>query len=450
VIAVASKIGVELSEVHAQTIKISDVTVGFAAGQVRELIEAATRGADEKVAEASRQLGVTQGAMRTMLATVGEADVPDERLAEKLTEVFEQTRKAAAAIDAVRPENAVAQHHVAKASEAAASGDRNEARRHLRAARVAAQAAAEKAGRLAQEAEAAAGQHMMQAARAVAAEAQLVLTVFHYAEAAGLFGEAASLVPDGEPREKGILLRRQADALQRQGEERGDNTALRRAITVYGRALELLPRERVPLDWATTQNDLGNALAKLGQRESGTARLKEAVTACRDAPQERTRERVPLDWAATQNDLGAALQPLGQRESGTFRLEEAVTAFRDALQERTRKRVPLAWAMTQNNLGNALATLGQRESGTARLEAAVTAYRDTLREWTRERGPLQWATVQNNLGNALSTLGQRETGTARLEEAVAAWTTALNSAHQFGQRSGPITSAHVGTKCGPR
>ena len=39
----------------------------------------------------------------------------------------------------------------------------------------------------------------------------------------------------------------------------------------------------MPLDWATTQNNLGNALAGLGDRESGTARLEEAVAAYRAA-----------------------------------------------------------------------------------------------------------------------------------------------------------------------
>ena len=34
-------------------------------------------------------------------------------------------------------------------------------------------------------------------------------------------------------------------------------------------------REQVPLDWATTQNNLGNALLSLGERENDTAKLKE-------------------------------------------------------------------------------------------------------------------------------------------------------------------------------
>ena len=258
----------------------------------------------------------------------------------------------------------------------------------------------------------------------------------------------------------------------------------------------------------------------LGERESGTARLEEAVAAYRAALKERTRERVPLDWAGTQNNLGNALWRLGERESGTARLEEAVAAYRAALEERTRERVPLDWATTQNNLGTALSdagragerdgaagggggglsrgaggtdaragsarlgddaeqsrqcarrrsasgragrrgwrrrwrpiarrwrnrrasgcrstgrrrrtisamrsqTLGERESGTARLEEAVAAYRAALEERTRERVPLDWATTQNNLGNALRALGERESGTARLEEAVAAYRAAL-------------------------
>ena len=51
----------------------------------------------------------------------------------------------------------------------------------------------------------------------------------------------------------------------------------------------------MPLDWATAQNNLGNAFRALGERENGTARLDEAVGAFRAALEERTRQRVPLD-----------------------------------------------------------------------------------------------------------------------------------------------------------
>jgi len=51
------------------------------------------------------------------------------------------------------------------------------------------------------------------------------------------------------------------------------------------------------------------------------------VAAYRAALEEWSRERVPLDWAATQNNLGTALLALGQRESGTARLEEAISSW---------------------------------------------------------------------------------------------------------------------------
>jgi tetratricopeptide (TPR) repeat protein len=130
-------------------------------------------------------------------------------------------------------------------------------------------------------------------------------------------------------------------------------------VVAYRAALEEFRRDQVPLQWATTQNNLGNALETLGERESGTARLEEAVAAYRAALAERTRDRVPLQWATTQNNLGAALEILGERESGTARLEEAIAAYRAALEEYTRDRVPLDWAMSRGNQGIALMLLAR-------------------------------------------------------------------------------------------
>ena len=216
-----------------------------------------------------------------------------------------------------------------------------------------------------------------------------------------------------------------AGALQTYGEQAGHNGALSESAASYRQVLSAWTRDRVPLNWAVTQNNLGNALEGLGERESGTVRLQEAVDAYRLALQERTRDRVPLEWAGTQNNLGNALARLGERESGTARLQEAVDAYRLALLEWTRDRVPLDWATTQNNLGAALGRLGERESGTARLQEAVDAFRLALQEWTRDRVPLDWAMTQNNLGNALETLGERESGTARLQEAIDAYRLAM-------------------------
>src|SRR5450759_2989159 len=104
------------------------------------------------------------------------------------------------------------------------------------------------------------------------------------------------------------------------GEQLGESKRLGKAVAAYREVLKEYTRERVPLDWSMTQNNLGTALASLGERESGTGRLEEAVAAHREARKEYTRERAPLHWAGTQNNLGAALRILGERESGTERL----------------------------------------------------------------------------------------------------------------------------------
>ena len=88
----------------------------------------------------------------------------------------------------------------------------------------------------------------------------------------------------------------------------------------------------MPLDWATTQNNLGTALSRLGDQSGQSAPLQEAVVAYRAALQERTRERVPFDWATTQNNLGNALFSLAVRTHDRAKLEEARRAVNAAFE----------------------------------------------------------------------------------------------------------------------
>src|SRR5262249_723466 len=116
-----------------------------------------------------------------------------------------------------------------------------------------------------------------------------------YRRAAAKYAEAAGLIGPLDRQKQGEFVLGPAGELYNQGDEFGDNASLAEAITVYRDALLLAPRAQRPLDWAATQNNLGNALLTLGDRESGTARLEEAVAAYRDALKERIREREPLD-----------------------------------------------------------------------------------------------------------------------------------------------------------
>ena len=398
----------------------STVIIGIPQEKVDELVRDAKRPLEELTTQQrenivllKEKLDLNERQVRAALGILGENDIPPERLAAKLVEIaerFKDLQTTASAQPGDDPKIAAVRTDAQKAIDA---GELAKADALLADVETAQRRSLDR--------------FAVNAAETSARRGEIALTRLRYAEAAKHFANAAAVFPPKSAHEEKQIsyLINEARALFLQGDEFGDNGALLSAIERYKRLVELTPRERVPLDWATAQNNLAGALIRLGERESGAAKLEEAVGAYREALKERTRERVPLDWAMTQNNVALALIRLGGREGGTAKLEEAVVALREALKERTRERVPLEWARTQSNLGNALLTLGGRESGTAKLEEAVAAHREALKEYTRERVPLDWAMTQNNLGNALSYLGERESGTAKLEEAVAAYREAL-------------------------
>jgi len=364
----------------------------------------------KKIAELGEKLGVTKSAVKTFFVILGEKQVPDEKLLETLATIANLHLSLLKQAESFRSEDSAVEALREKAKKAIDLGEYDKAEAFL-------EDAALKELEYARRSQADTDKKFLNTAKIWAEQAELSLTQLNYLEAAKRYKRASETVPATYPEERWKYLIECANSYEQYGDKKGDNQALLEAIKLYNSAFIYVSRERVPLDWAMTQNNLGNALRILGERESGTGRLEEAVTTYREALKERTRERVPLDWAMTQNNLGNALWRLGEQESGTGRLQEAVTAYREALKEYTRERVPLDWAMTQNNLGNALWRLGERESGTGRLEEAVTAYREALKEHTRERVPLDWAMTQNNLGNALWRLGERKQNVEILIEA---------------------------------
>jgi len=224
-------------------------------------------------------------------------------------------------------------------------------------------------------------------------------------EAAQLYAQAADLLPESEQSTRWVYRMREAAALVTYGESRGDISDLRIAVeTFQNRVLPLAPRELRPMDWAASQNNLGEALERLGERGDQTSLLR-AVEAFELSLSIRTRENAPADWAATQSNLGVTLHALADRGDPRY-LERAVHAFRSALLVRTQAGAPFEWAATQNNLGTVL--LAQAWQGdTAAAGQAISAFQGVLSVYTRERDPQLWALTQNNLGAAWATLGQR-------------------------------------------
>jgi tetratricopeptide (TPR) repeat protein len=343
-------------------IRNSTINIGPNEERLRQIFQ-------EELARIAQEKGVPPAPLQAVLLKLGEAGVPDHEIPARLDAAADELldlRAQLARLRNDRPEfAAIRQQAVALIDR----GELDAARAALARGRDAARAMREDMSR--------------DEAEFLADEARIDHLQLAYPAAAAKYGEAASLVAPFDPAGAWSYLLIQANELSDQGGEFGDNPSLLAAIDLYCRALMLAPRERVPLDWAMTQNNLGNALSRLGGREAGTARLDEAVATFREALKEYTRERVPLHWARIQNNLGTALQTLGEREAGTARLDEAVAAYREALKEYTRERVPLDWAGSFGNQGVALMHLAERCNDAAMAEMALsqitTAY-NTMRE----------------------------------------------------------------------
>ncbi len=366
----------------------------------------------------SQQFGVAEGVVRMFLRSLDEQEVPPDKWPEALAAIAKRYRHLRERLRAFQPDDEELRANRDQAILLFESGD------FAKSASLLAQCEAALL-RAAQTAAATARQHRCRAADVRVARGDLSMMEVDYRLAAAHFLEAAKMLDDADTEARNFCLDRAAEALYLQGTEKGDNTALADAITLYGKLLEYRPRSGAPLEWARTQTNFGGALEALAERERGADRFVAALNAYNESLLVYTRDRYPTNWAAIKCNIGNALQKLGARENGLTRLEEATQVYHEALEVFTRDSMPLQWAVVQDGLGLALRILGQRSASAQRLEDAVSAHREALKERDRDRTPLEWATSQNNLGSALAMLAERNGNTALIVEAIAAFRSAL-------------------------
>jgi hypothetical protein len=241
-----------------------------------KLLEDLVASHKDTIAGLKKELDINERQISAALNILGEKDIPPERLAAKLVEIAERF-KALQAAGAPQPGDApeVAQLK-REANKAIHDGNLVRADDLLVNLERAQQAALGREQELF-------NRHALDLAETWGQRGDLALAGLHYLDAAGHFAAAAAHVPREYDDQRLTYLDKEANALSREGDEGVDNEALGTAIEGYRSSLALRLRDRVPLDWARTQNNLGNVLAILGERESGTGRLEQAVTAFNEA-----------------------------------------------------------------------------------------------------------------------------------------------------------------------
>jgi hypothetical protein len=242
-----------------------------------------------------------------------------------------------------------------------------------------------------------------------AARGELWLIQFKYKEAANFFKEAADVVKGfGKESLYVDYLNQFAHALQLEGTENGNSTALEEAKTVYEQLLNFFKHTFDITDLVDLHWRLGSTLGIMGERSTQPYYLERARDVFKAAIDILNREKHPKDWAMTQLNLGNVLKELAKRQSQSDAAntdKEALTAFTNALDACDKERFPFEWANVQYSMGGALLNNGEELKSSIILMQAMKHYENALSVYTRDSFPLEWAATQNGIGYVLNVIG---------------------------------------------
>ncbi|HCN19418.1 MAG: hypothetical protein A2060_05110 [Planctomycetes bacterium GWA2_50_13] len=139
------------------------------------------------------------------------------------------------------------------------------------------------------------------------------------------------------------------DIAQVKAEGREENQI--KAIEAYKRSLSFYTFKDHPYDYATTQNNLGNAYGNLAGVRDKEKNLGLAIDAYRDALKVHTLEAFPTDYATIQNNLGNAYKSFSSVRDPEKNLKLAIKAYNEALRVCTLEAFPVNYAETKFNVG---------------------------------------------------------------------------------------------------
>jgi tetratricopeptide (TPR) repeat protein len=199
----------------------------------------------------------------------------------------------------------------------------------------------------------------------------------------------------------------------------------RKAIAAYERAIKVYTHDRFPMDFAGIQNNLGNVYCTLAEVKDKAANSRKAIVALKQALGEYDLDRFPMDYAMAQNNLGIAYRTLAEVKDKVANCRKAVAAYGQALGVHILARFPMEFGAIQNNLGIAYATLAEVKDKAPNCRKAIAAFEQALKVRTLARFPMDFATTQNNLGNAYCTLGEVKDKAANSRKAIVALEQAL-------------------------
>ncbi len=161
-------------------------------------------------------------------------------------------------------------------------------------------------------------------------------------------------------------------------------------------------------DWAREEYNQGNAWCELPEEEYPD-KWRQAVMHYEQALEVRTREKDPLRYAATLQNLGTAYRQLKTGDP-TANVLRATDCYRRALEVYDLSSFPVQHAALYNNFGNAYLSLAMADKKVRRTCAlqALEHLDRALRIRTRAQYPVDYAVTQYNRGQAYLLLSSED------------------------------------------
>ena len=123
--------------------------------------------------------------------------------------------------------------------------------------------------------------------------------------------ESALQEQKNAPADRALTQRRLASTLWLLGIRENDPGSSKKSRGCRERcSIRMDTYDSAPCFWAAAQWGLGNILQTLGQLEKGTERFDSAIESFKNAQKFFTRATNPRDWATLQNNIGNALRLL--------------------------------------------------------------------------------------------------------------------------------------------
>lgn len=153
------------------------------------------------------------------------------------------------------------------------------------------------------------------------------------------------------------------------------------------------------------KKNLGNALIALARLSAGSEAagfVKRAVSEFESGLKFCSKDQSPTQWATLQNNLGNALsdRALAGDAWNLDLLNQSIAAYEAASEVWNVREYPSRWASNQNNIGSSLAQIAETISGAEGAEIfskAIVRFELALKVFTFDQMRLDWAQVYSNI-----------------------------------------------------